>query len=112
MIMATQNEHGPNRDQTVDVLKLVARQARAYLDSLHTRPARAAEAESAASRLQGSLPETGGGAVRTHRLLAENAADASVAPAGPRCFHFVIGGTTPAALGGDALAAAPRPSCR
>jgi len=52
------------------------------------------------------LPKTGGGAKETiDRLLALNAA-ASGNTGGPKCFHFVIGGSTPAAMAADLLATA------
>jgi len=52
------------------------------------------------------LPETGSGARATiDRLLELNAAAAGNT-GGPRCFHFVIGGSTPAALAADLLATA------
>jgi glutamate/tyrosine decarboxylase-like PLP-dependent enzyme len=43
--------------------------------------------------------------VKPLRLL-DRGLDATVASGGPRCFHFVIGGSTPAALGADWLASA------
>ena len=50
------------------------------------------------------LPETGSGAAQTiDRPLELNAAAGGNTP-GPRCFHFVIGGSTPAALAADLLA--------
>ena len=52
------------------------------------------------------LPQEGCGAARTlDRLLELNAAAAGNV-GGPRCFHFVLGGSTPAALAADLLATA------
>jgi hypothetical protein len=52
------------------------------------------------------LPESGSGAqVTVDRLLELNAAAAGNT-GGPRCFHFVIGGSTPAAMAADLFATA------
>lgn len=52
------------------------------------------------------LPETGGGAANAMERLLALCAAAGGNTAGPRCFHFVIGGSTPAALAADLLATA------
>jgi glutamate/tyrosine decarboxylase-like PLP-dependent enzyme len=52
------------------------------------------------------LPETGSGAAKTIERLLELNAAAGANTAGPKCFHFVIGGSTPAALAADLLATA------
>jgi len=52
------------------------------------------------------LPETGSGAAQTIDRLLELTAAAGGNTPGPRCFHFVIGGSTPAALAADLLATA------
>ncbi len=63
-------------------------------------------AATALANLDEALPETGCGARKTiDRLLELNAA-ASGNTGGPRYFHFVIGGSTPAALAADLLATA------
>ena len=63
-------------------------------------------AAAALANLDEALPETGCGAKKTiDRLLELNAA-ASGNTGGPRYFHFVIGGSTPAALAADLLATA------
>ncbi len=61
-------------------------------------------ADEAAAQLLGPLPEEGDGALAAVRELLEEGLEASIASAGPRCFHFVTGGVTPAALGADWLA--------
>jgi glutamate/tyrosine decarboxylase-like PLP-dependent enzyme len=53
----------------------------------------------------GALPETGDGALETVRRLMEDGLDGAVHSSGPRCFHFVLGGVTPAALGAELWAA-------
>ena len=52
------------------------------------------------------LPETGNGAAATIDRIVELNTRAGGNTPGPRCFHFVIGGSTPAALAADLLATA------
>ena len=86
-----------------DVLSLVAAEARRYLEGLDERPLVTAGSEAAARSLGGSLPEESDGAVAALQELLDAGIEASVASAGPRMFHFVTGGVTPAALGADWL---------
>jgi glutamate/tyrosine decarboxylase-like PLP-dependent enzyme len=90
----------PSRREVDEVLDLVTREARAYLDSLDDRPLRDPKADQFADEFARSLPERGSGAVDTLRELLDRGVPASVSSAGPRFFHYVIGGSTPAALGG------------
>ena len=98
------NSSVPSREEITEVLDLVIRHATTYLDELDTRPVRSANVGDAINPLKGTLPEVGEGAAEALRLLIQKGIDASVTTAGPRCFHFVIGGTTPAALGADWIA--------
>ncbi|MBA2614652.1 MAG: aspartate aminotransferase family protein [Actinobacteria bacterium] len=95
-----------NRDELEPAIALVAERARAYLGSLDQAPLHVDGFEEAAWAFDGSLPEEGVGAAETLRRLVEEGFAASVASSGPRCFHFVTGGVTPAALGADWLASA------
>jgi glutamate/tyrosine decarboxylase-like PLP-dependent enzyme len=52
------------------------------------------------------LPETGNGAMATIEKLIELNDKAGGNVVGPKSYHFVIGGSTPAALGADLLATA------
>jgi glutamate/tyrosine decarboxylase-like PLP-dependent enzyme len=63
-------------------------------------------AEAALAGLREPLPETGNGAASAIERLLELSSAAGGNTAGPRCFHFVIGGSTPAALAADLLATA------
>ena len=96
----------PRREELADVLALVHRQARDYLDTVDGRPARSARLEEALRSFQGPLPERGIGAQAALEELYAKGVDATVTSAGPRCYHFVMGGSTPAALGADWLTAA------
>lgn len=84
-------------------LELVTAEAKRYLDEIddaRVRPPSVAEGS------PGSLPEEGEGSLATLRALIEAADAESTRSAGPRFFHFVMGGGTPAALGADWLASA------
>ncbi len=53
-----------------------------------------------------SLPEAGVGAAAAFQELVARAQDRAMASTGPRYFHYVVGGVTPAALGADWFASA------
>jgi len=84
-------------------LRLAAREAETYLariDDDRVRP-RGGRVESSSS-----LPEDGVGSLAALAELVAAADQESTRSAGPRFFHFVIGGGTPAAIGADWLTAA------
>ena len=93
----------PRRDELEKVLDLVLTESRAYLGSVDERRLREPNADEAALSFAGPLPADGAGALEALRELVEVGLPASVASGGPRFFHYVIGGTTPAALGGGLL---------
>jgi glutamate/tyrosine decarboxylase-like PLP-dependent enzyme len=97
---------GPTRQEVEDVLDLVAREARSYLASLDDRPLRDQKADDFADALAAPLPGRGDGALEALRELVDQGLPAAVASTGPRFFHFVIGGVTPAAAGADWLTTA------
>ncbi|HEX2051706.1 MAG TPA: pyridoxal-dependent decarboxylase [Actinomycetota bacterium] len=80
--------------------------ARAFLASIDDAPVRPRGAGRAAAALDGALPDDGHGSIAALRALAAAADDAALRSAGPRFFHFVTGGATPAALAADWLTAA------
>ena len=92
----------PDPDELDAVVAFVADEARKYLDGIGDRPVRDPAAEDAAASFGGPLPEEGPGAVAALQELLDGQAGL-VHSAGPRFFHFVNGGTTPAALGADWL---------
>jgi len=70
------------------------------------RPAFPSDPDKALLTLREALPEDGCGAQKSiEKLLALNA-QAAANTGGPKCFHFIIGGSTPAALAADLLATA------
>ena len=96
----------PERAELELALGLAFDAARAHLDGIDERPVRLPGAESAARGFRSPLPEDGCGAADALRELIQRGREAALATAGPRCFHFVMGGATPAALGADILASA------
>ncbi len=88
------------------LLRQTLRLAGDFLAGLAERPvgARASRDELLAS-LGGALPEAGVEAARVIEELARGADPGIVASAGPRYFGFVVGGSLPAALAADWLAA-------
>jgi glutamate/tyrosine decarboxylase-like PLP-dependent enzyme len=88
------------------VLRQAAVAAERYLESQDDAPVHGGRLEEAAAAFDAALPEAGLGSAETLALLADAGAAAAVGSAGPRFFHFVTGGSTPAALGADWLASA------
>ncbi|MGH3058518.1 MAG: pyridoxal phosphate-dependent decarboxylase family protein [Gaiellaceae bacterium] len=91
---------------TEQALALVAERAKEYLAEVADLPVRSQTAEESAASFAGPLPEEGDGALATLTALLERGPDGAIASSGPRFFHFVTGGVTPAALGADWLASA------
>jgi glutamate/tyrosine decarboxylase-like PLP-dependent enzyme len=82
-------------------LERVAAEAESYLASLATAPVRLARSDEAAEAFDGPLPDEGLGTQAALDQLIEGGLDAHVRSSGPRFFHWVMGGATPAALGAD-----------
>lgn len=97
----TDTASDPRRDEIIPTLELVLDQARAWLESLDDRPALAHGAADAMRAFHAPLPATGSGAAAALRELLDSGLPAATATSGPRYFHWVTGGNTPAALGAD-----------
>ncbi len=97
---------GPDRAEIDGVLTLAFAEVRAYLERIDDAPALSSRVDAAAQALDIDLPERGIGAAAALRALVDRGLDAAASTYGPRFFHFVVGGVTPAALGADLLAAA------
>jgi glutamate/tyrosine decarboxylase-like PLP-dependent enzyme len=80
------------------VLELVLGAAKSYLQELDDAPVLASRER----RFGGPLPEDGSGAASALGELI-GGSDVATRSSGPRFFHFVTGGTTPAALAADWL---------
>ena len=94
---------GERRVELDRALEVAAAEARAFLARLDDDPVQPAGSEDAAVALGGELPEEGEGAPAAVGELASLGRAAATRSAGPRFFHFVIGGATPAALAADWL---------
>src|SRR6476660_5042610 len=95
----------PDPAEIPKIVDLASREAARYLESIAERNVRDPEAEEVAASFRGELPEDGVGAERALEELVAGI-DGAVHSAGPKFFHFVDGGVTPAALGADWLASA------
>ncbi|HET9249538.1 MAG TPA: pyridoxal-dependent decarboxylase [Actinomycetota bacterium] len=82
------------------VVGFVADQARKYLDAVGDAPVRDPDAEDVAASFGGPLADEGVGAIAALEELVAGSGGL-VHSTGPRFFHFVNGGTTPAAHGAD-----------
>lgn len=93
----------PRVDEFRQALSLAAEEALRYMETIAEQPVRPKGADEAAMRFGGPLPEEGDGATAAIRALLDDGMDAVIRSGGPRFFHFVIGGSTPAALAADWL---------
>jgi glutamate/tyrosine decarboxylase-like PLP-dependent enzyme len=92
------------RGELDQALAYAVREATRYLGELDESPVLTAGASDAAEALAGSLPEEGHGALAALTELVAHGLGAATRSSGPRFFHFVTGGVTPAAQGADWLA--------
>src|SRR3989449_3539334 len=94
-----------DRNQVSALLSQVADAARRYLARVDELPAGgSARRDEAAGHFVGELPEDGNGSLATVTSLLTDGVEAATNSAGPKYFHFVTGGSTPAALAADWLA--------
>ena len=90
------------RGQVMPALRAAAAAAERYLSTLDRDLVRRPGADAAAMSLSVTFPEDGDGALAAIDELMR-ASDGALRASGPRFFHWVIGGTTPAALAADWL---------
>ena len=95
-----------SKDEMEPALDSIAVRAKEFLEELDRRPVRADEEPQALGRLAGDLPDEGLGPVGALDQLSETVLKGAIGSAGPRFFHFVVGGATPAALAADWLTSA------
>jgi glutamate/tyrosine decarboxylase-like PLP-dependent enzyme len=87
--------------ETLAALGQVIEAAGPYLDQLPQRLVYDRGAEPLLGALGGPLPEQGSGTQAAVETLLRIGTATATASAGPRFYHFVIGGSTPAALAAD-----------
>ncbi len=87
--------------ETLPALRQVVDAAGPYLDTLPERLVYDRAAEPLLGELSGPLPDQGAGTKAAVETLLRVGTATATASAGPRFYHFVIGGSTPAALAAD-----------
>src|SRR5258708_6740092 len=95
-------EPSTDRGALNDVLRLVTREAEAYLEAVDTALVQPPGAQPTDS----GLPSEGVGSLQAVTELIAASLDGATRSTGPRYFHYVTGGVTPAALAADWLASA------
>jgi glutamate/tyrosine decarboxylase-like PLP-dependent enzyme len=94
------------RDRLDAALEFAATSARGYLERMPDEHVLKPGTEDAIGRWRDPMPEQGDGALVALTELADRARETATRSSGPRFFHFVMGGGTPAALGADWLTSA------
>jgi glutamate/tyrosine decarboxylase-like PLP-dependent enzyme len=94
------------RDQLDAALELAGATARAYLERIGDERVLSRNTDAIIGRWRDPMPEEGVGALAALAELGERARATATRSSGPRFFHFVMGGGTPAALGADWLTSA------
>lgn len=100
--MSTVADPLDDHDDLPAALQLIAREAEAYLATVDEAQVKPPGTPS----IDGTLPAEGVGSVEALEELAAIASQGATRSTGPRFFHFVMGGVTPAALGADWLTSA------
>jgi glutamate/tyrosine decarboxylase-like PLP-dependent enzyme len=91
------------RDLAGAALGIVAASAGPYLAGLPDRLVHDASTMETLGQLEGDLPEHGEGTLKSVEQLVHIGTTAATHASGPRFFHFVVGGSTPAAQAADWL---------
>ena len=95
-----------DRDSLEEALGLAAGEAVRYLAEVDGALVRPPGPREPGAGLDGALPSDGAGSPAALRELIEAAGEGATRSAGPRFFHFVMGGGTPASLAADWLTSA------
>jgi glutamate/tyrosine decarboxylase-like PLP-dependent enzyme len=95
-----------DRGELDAALEFAAKAAREYVGGLGAEHVLRPGSEALIGQWSDPMPESGDGALPALAELAERATAAATRSSGPRFFHFVMGGGTPAALGADWLTSA------
>lgn len=97
----TEHQTMPRKDEIIQIMEYVINQGKKYVDELDSINVRQPGFEEILKQFDTPFPEYGEGGLETVTKLIETGMKATVASSGPRFFHFVVGGVTPAALGGE-----------
>jgi hypothetical protein len=89
-----------DRDQLDAALEFALTASQRYLNRIREEQVLHPEVEAVIERWADPMPEEGGGTLVALRELDDRAQDAATRSSGPRFFHFVMGGGTPALLQG------------
>ena len=89
-----------------EALRVAADEALSYLRSVDESAVMAPGAERAIEAWEDPMPEEGEGTLAAIGELTRRAQESATGSSGPRFFHFVIGGGTPAAVAADWLTSA------
>ncbi len=84
-----------------EALRAATRAAEEYFARIDDLPPRGERIDDAAFAFERTMPEDGEGTLRPLTVLFERGIEAATRSAGPRFFHFVTGGSTPAAVAAD-----------
>jgi glutamate/tyrosine decarboxylase-like PLP-dependent enzyme len=95
-----------DRNALQESLRFVAYEAARFLEEVDAALVRPPGPGRPGERLAGALPAEGAGSLPALRELVEAASEGATRSAGPRFFHFVMGGGTPAGLAADWLTSA------
>jgi glutamate/tyrosine decarboxylase-like PLP-dependent enzyme len=94
------------RNEASDLVGILAKDLDSAISDADNRIPMPRDPDSALREIDEPLPESGSGMQDTLEQLLDLQARAGTNTQGPRCYHFVIGGNTPAAQGADLVAAA------
>ncbi len=93
----------PDRNELDEVVRFFEAKAREYLEEVDRRPVLEPHADQAARDFGGALPRDGVGALEALIELWGLGLPATATTSGPGFYHWVTGGSTPAAMGADWL---------
>jgi glutamate/tyrosine decarboxylase-like PLP-dependent enzyme len=94
------------KEQLTEALEVAANEARRYLEGIDSAHVLDPGAEETIRTWGDPMPEDGDGTLAAVNELAARGQQAATRSSGPRFFHFVMGGGTPAALAADWLTSA------
>lgn len=95
-----------DRELLRQALELAAKAANTYVSGLEDDPVLLGGTEDTIQGWSDPMPEGGDGTLEAIAELAERGISTATRSSGPRFFHFVMGGGTPAALAADWLTSA------